>query len=224
MEKNSGPWAARAPGVKSQEQVRNAKGRATQAGCRRREIERGVATEPLNSTGIWPDRLLTCGPWGEAFVKKTALIAAVFSVFGLLSAGKCFAQSKPIDPLARKFIDAGNQAWVDGMKSGQVGGVAAVFAADALDCGATGECLKGRAAIEASLKARVARFGRAQSASVSSSGAVERGDFVYEWGSSKAEYAGGRTLGGSYLTVWRHEPDGTWKIFRNMGIPASAHR
>lgn len=148
----------------------------------------------------------------------------VLIAFVLLSASACFAQSKPIDPGARRDIDAGNQAWIDGMKSGDVTGVATAFAEDALSCGPSGECDKGRAAIEASLRERVAKMGRAESASVKSMGAVQRGGFVYEWGESSTTYPGGRKAGGRYLTVWQRESDGKWKIYRNLGLPSESRK
>jgi hypothetical protein len=35
----------------------------------------------------------------------------------------CSAQSSDIDPVARKGIDAGNQAWITGMKEGRACGL-----------------------------------------------------------------------------------------------------
>lgn len=138
----------------------------------------------------------------------------------LLLAPLCYAQSQSVSPAARKSINAGNQAWVDAMKTGDVSEVAATYTDDAVDCGPTGDCEKGRAVYEQKMKERIAKLGRASSASVSSAGSVQQGDFVYEWGSAKAEFANGRKINGRYLTVWQRQPDDTWKIFRNLSIPA----
>lgn len=146
------------------------------------------------------------------FLSVTAL--AVMMMMG----GSAFAQQRASDAALRD-IHEGNQAWVNGMKSGDAAKIAATYAADALDCGATGECLKGRAAIESATKARTAKMGRAASASVMSLGSVQRGNFVYEWGSATAAFAGGKKIEGSYLTVWQKQKDGSWKIFRNMALP-----
>ena len=143
-------------------------------------------------------------------------------LFGILVAavmgGTCLAQQRASEG-ALRFINEGNQAWVSGMKSGDTAKIAATYALDALDCGAKGECLKGRAAIEAAMKVRAAKMGRAASASVMSLGSVQRGNFVYEWGSATAEFAGGKKIEGPYLTVWEKQKDGSWKIFRNMALP-----
>jgi ketosteroid isomerase-like protein len=142
----------------------------------------------------------------------------------VITAPLSVAQTKSILPAARHAIDAGNQAWIDGMKSGDVARIADTYAADALDCGPTGECSRGRAAIVQHFKERFATTGRATAASVTSTGSVQQGDFVYEWGHAEASFGDGEKLGGRYLTVWRRESAGQWKIFRNMSIPADQPR
>jgi len=140
--------------------------------------------------------------------------------WGLLFLAVCaFAQSGTIDPRARKDIDAGNQAWVNGMKAGESAPIAATYADNAVDCSSTGECAKGRAAIEERLKTRFAKLGRAVSASATSDGSVQQGDCVYEWGRSEVTFADGQKVAHRYLTVWQRQAGGEWKIFRNMPMP-----
>ncbi|SPE41976.1 conserved exported hypothetical protein [Candidatus Sulfopaludibacter sp. SbA3] len=145
-------------------------------------------------------------------------------VLGLILSALGVAQTGAIDPTARKDIDAGNQAWVTGMKEGRAGPIAATYAENAVDCAASGECLKGRAAIEDYLRARIAKAGRATSAGATSLGSVQQGDFVYEWGRSEVSFANGPKVSHRYLTVWQRQPGGVWKIFRNMPIPDDAPR
>jgi uncharacterized protein (TIGR02246 family) len=144
----------------------------------------------------------------------------MFALALVAAAGCTTKQVSSIDPNARHDIDAGNQAWIDGMKTGDAAAISATYADDAVDCGPTGECEKGRAAIEAHLKARSSALGHADSGTVTSAGSVEEGQLVYEWGQAQATFPGGKEVSGRYLTVWRREPDGHWKIFRNMSIPA----
>ena len=42
-------------------------------------------------------------------------------MFLLLYCSTCLAQSKPVESVARQQIDAGNRAWISGMKQGNVG-------------------------------------------------------------------------------------------------------
>ncbi len=155
----------------------------------------------------------------EGGIKPAGLfvLGAVLSAIGA-------AQTGAIDPKARKDIDAGNQAWVTGMKDGSAAPIAATYAENAVDCAATGECVKGRAAIEDYMKTRIAKLGRAISASATSLGSVQQGDFVYEWGRSEVSFANGQKVAHRYLTVWQRQPGGVWKIFRNMPIPDDAPR
>lgn len=139
----------------------------------------------------------------------------------LLVSPACLAQGRAIEAGARKGIDAGNQAWIDGMKQGTTAPIAATYSKDAVDCGSTGDCVHGRAAIEQHIKEQIERLGRAQSAAVSSKGAVQQKEFVYEWGRAVASFANGKRVVDEYLTVWQRQPDGNWKIFRNMVIPSA---
>jgi ketosteroid isomerase-like protein len=146
---------------------------------------------------------------------KGKLIVVLF----LLCCSPCLAQSEPIESAARGQIDAGNQAWIDGMKQGNVGMIAATYTPDAVDCSAEGSCIRGRSGIEEHMKEEMAKAGKAESARVSSVGSVQQGRFVYEWGQAEASFPDGRKIVDRYLTTWREEPDGSWKIFRNLVIP-----
>ncbi|MGA7523015.1 MAG: nuclear transport factor 2 family protein [Acidobacteriaceae bacterium] len=127
--------------------------------------------------------------------------------------------TQPISPSARAGIDAGNQAWIDGVKAGNVAPIIATYSEEAVDCGPTGNCIQGRLRIEQHMKTQMAKTGLARSASVSSWGSTQHGNFVYEWGQAEATFNGGNKIIDQYLTVWQKQSDGTWKIFRNLVIP-----
>jgi ketosteroid isomerase-like protein len=146
----------------------------------------------------------------------TVLIAlATASLFPVAIA----AQTGAVTASARAGIYAGNQAWIDGVKAGDVTPIIATYTVHAVDCGPTGECIEGRPQIEQHMKAQLAKRGRARTATVGSWGSSQQGNFVYEWGQAEATFGGGTTVVDKYLTVWQKQPDGSWKIFRNMAIP-----
>jgi ketosteroid isomerase-like protein len=147
---------------------------------------------------------------------KTLMFAMAASV---LLSELLMAQGASISATARAGIEAGNQAWIDGMKAGDVLMISATYADDAVDCGSNGECIRGRSDIERHMKAQLARMGRARSAAVESLGSTQQGDFVYEWGRAEATFDQGKGLAEKYLTAWQKQPDGGWKIFRNLVIP-----
>lgn len=150
---------------------------------------------------------------------RNTRLGKLIAVSSLLLVPICFAQSKSIGSAARRQIDAGNQAWIDGMKRGDVALISATYTQDAVDCGSSGDCLRGRPAIEQAMKDDMVHSGKADSASVTSIGSVQQHHFIYEWGQAAAHFPSGKKVIDRYLTVWQEQPDGTWKIFRNMVIP-----
>ena len=141
----------------------------------------------------------------------------------LIAAGGLFSvamlsMAQTSDVSARASVDAGNQAWIDGVKTEDVKHIIATYAEDAVDCGSNGECVSGRLQIERQMTTQLASLGRARSASVKTWGSTEQGSFIYEWGQAEATFDG-KKLVEKYLTVWQKQPDGSWKIFRNMVIP-----
>lgn len=150
---------------------------------------------------------------------RTETTGKLTGIVLLLCCVACAAQSKPIDSEARRQIDAGNQVWIDGMKQGNVALLVPGNTVDAVDCSADGTCIRGRAALEKQMKQEMAESGKADSASVVSVGAVQQGRYVYEWGQAKAHFANGKSILDRYLTVWQEQPDGTWKVFRNLVMP-----
>ena len=147
----------------------------------------------------------------RAFLSMIAMSALVSAAYA--GHGTTLSES------ARAGIDAGNQAWIDGVKAGNVARIIATYAENAVDCGPTGECFTGRARIEERMTEHLRKVGRARSASVQSWGSTEQGSFVYEWGQAEATFDRGEKLVEKYLTVWQEQPDGGWKIFRNLVIP-----
>jgi len=68
-------------------------------------------------------------------MKKLMLLMALGALFPVAM----IAQSGAVAALARAEIDAGNQAWIDGVKTGNIALITATYAEDAVDCGPTGE-------------------------------------------------------------------------------------
>lgn len=137
----------------------------------------------------------------------------------LVICSTCTAQSKSIDPDARRQIDAGNQLWIDAMEQGDVAMLVPGNTEDAVDCSPEGNCVRGREALGEHMQKEMPKLGKADSASVDSIGSVQQGRYVYEWGVARAHFANGRNIEDRYLTVWQKQPDGTWKLFRNLVIP-----
>ena len=138
-------------------------------------------------------------------------------MIGVLLVSCAFAADLPAN--LRKDVDAGNQAWVDGLKAGDPDHVVLGFAEDSVDCNPAGDCLKGPIAETTKYKALLARLGRATRAFVRSEALRVDHDLAYESGYAEAHFADGTVLKGRFCTVWKLQSDGHWKIFRNLPLP-----
>jgi hypothetical protein len=86
---------------------------------------------------------------------------------------------------------------------------------------ANGRLYSGACSDRVAIKEQIEKLGRAQSATVTSRGAAQQMEFVYKWGRAVASFANGKKVVDEYLTVWQRQPDGSWRIFRNMVIPSA---
>jgi hypothetical protein len=91
-------------------------------------------------------------------MKKLIFLIALSALFPVAM----IAQSGTVAALARAGIDAGNQAWIDGVKTGNIALITATYAEDAIDCGPTGECFRGRLQIERHMRTQFTILGRAR--------------------------------------------------------------
>ena len=141
----------------------------------------------------------------------------------LFSACACLAAScqRTLPANLKKDIDAGNQAWVDGLKAGDANRIGFIYSQDSVNCNAAGECVKGPMAVAAQYKEVIARFGRATSGFVRSETLHVDQDLAYESGYAEAHFLNGAVRKGRFSTVWKREGDGHWKIFRNISLPAA---
>lgn len=117
-----------------------------------------------------------------------------------------------------KSIASGNQAWIDAMKAHDAARIAATYDADAVNCSPSGECAHGRAEIEKQMAERFAKLGPVTDAWVKSAHTARDGALAYEWGRAGFR-SGGKDYAARYLTTWRKQNDGSWKIFRNLVLP-----
>jgi ketosteroid isomerase-like protein len=135
----------------------------------------------------------------------------------LFFACACVAADLPAN--LRKDIDAGNQAWVDGLKAGDVDRILSSYSQDSVNCNAAGDCVKGLSAVAGQYKEVIATFGRATSGFVRSETLHVDHDLAYESGYAEAHFLNGAVRKGRFSTVWKRQGDGHWKIFHNISLP-----
>jgi uncharacterized protein (TIGR02246 family) len=118
-------------------------------------------------------------------------------------------------------MEAADKDWIGAMKAGDAERLAEPYAPDAVFVMPDGKVYTGRPAILALFKARAAARATILSGEIVREGTAYGGSgLVYEWGHgglTRLDAAGRKTTsGGPYLTVWRRDGQGRWKITRNL--------
>ena len=101
--------------------------------------------------------------------------------------------------------------------------IAEPYTADAVFVTPDGTATRGRAAIEQLYRDRFAKSGPALETKIVSEELMLDGDFAYERGRGSITRRVREervTDWARFLTVWQRQPDGAWKIFRNVVLPA----
>ncbi|HEX6533507.1 MAG TPA: DUF4440 domain-containing protein [Gemmatimonadaceae bacterium] len=126
---------------------------------------------------------------------------------------------------ARPDIDSANAAWLPGLRRRDARAIAAAYADSGLFVAPDGAVTRGRVAVARLYAARFPELREIRAGAVVQDGlAVAGPTLVYEWGHAWIEMApaaaGGPSVrsGGAYLTVWRRERDGHWRIVRNLAF------
>lgn len=147
------------------------------------------------------------------------LIAAVLQ--GLPPAAPSSAALIPAD--ARATIARANDDWLPAMQRQDAHAIVDAYGEDGVFVLATGETVTGRAAIEQLMQERFRRSGRIVGGTLKQDDLVAAGSMIYEWGHAELEIAGApgkppaRSVG-RYLTVWKRDASGRWRILRNLSL------
>ena len=152
---------------------------------------------------------------------------AVFTVAPTLAAqgtaGSAATDSTTVPASARATIDSVNAAWLPALRRKDDAAIAAAYADDGVLVAATGETVRGRAAIEQTMREAAGRMGNVLGGRLVQDGITRAGALIYEWGHAELEIArpgaGPTRFTGRYLTVWRQDADGRWRIIRNLSLP-----
>ena len=119
----------------------------------------------------------------------------------------------------RSILEANNKAFADAMLKGDTAAVTAMYAEDAISYQQYAEPVQGKANIGKSIRDWFAGMKYTEAAAVMDEMYPVGPDMVLQIG----RYSGkGTTLGkpsedhGRYMNLWKKQPDGSWKIFRDI--------
>ena len=130
----------------------------------------------------------------------------------------------PAVAAARRGIDAGNAAYIAAFKQADARALAQVYDPEGARLNEGGTVVRGRDAIANDVGKFVSQVGAVR-VTLESKDLWLVGDTAYETGlwsytfepKGKAE----QRIGGHYVTLWRRQPDGGWKIWADMGVPGT---
>jgi uncharacterized protein (TIGR02246 family) len=124
---------------------------------------------------------------------------------------------------ARKAIDAGNVEWIAGQKAGDADRMAALFDSDGSQFGAKGRVIHGRNAIHDRFALGFKNNGPALDFTITTLEVWLVDDLAYESGNYtlKLQPKGKdvSNFAGKYVTIWKRQRDGAWKIWVDFGVP-----
>jgi uncharacterized protein (TIGR02246 family) len=123
---------------------------------------------------------------------------------------------------ARKAIDKGNAQWVEAWDKADASLIAGLFAPEGVLLGGSGKLFKGPKEILERMKKVMESAGKGVKATVTTVGLWMDGDTAYETGTYSYKYQEKDkpvNEEGRYVTIWKKQTDGSWKIIMDMGVP-----
>jgi uncharacterized protein (TIGR02246 family) len=154
------------------------------------------------------------------------------AIIVLLAAPPAFSQTKNPSAVpeaasetfaeAKRAIDKGNAEWIEAWEKGDPERIAAIFTDDGIMLAQGGRVFKGRQQILERQKAAMQGVTRPVKVSVITVKIWLDGNTAYETGKYKYEYTEkGKptTEEGRYVTMWKRQSDGSWKLSMDMAVP-----
>ena len=122
----------------------------------------------------------------------------------------------------RKAIDKGNAQWIEAWDKADASLIAKLFAEDGVLLGRNGKFFKGPAQIFERQNKVMQEAGKGVKATVTTVDLWLDGEIAYETGKYSYQFQEkGKpvTEAGHYVTIWKKQSDGSWKIIMDMGVP-----
>jgi uncharacterized protein (TIGR02246 family) len=122
---------------------------------------------------------------------------------------------------ASPTIARADSEWLGAMRAHDADQIVAPYARDGMFVTANGAVVRGRDSIAALYRRRFGTIVHVVDGGIDREGTQSVNDsLVYEWGHGRLTFtdSAGATHAtrGAYLTVWRRESDGVWRIIRNL--------
>lgn len=156
---------------------------------------------------------------------KRIVVVIALLMCAMPALGQALPSKAAADVLAeaRSAIDKGNAQWSEGWFKRDAAMVSAIFADDGVQLTLSGKVVKGRQQIMERLKAAMEGADPGVKVTVTTANVWVDGDTAYETGKYKYEYTEKGKPGveeGRYVTAWKKQKDGSWKLAMDMPVPS----
>lgn len=150
--------------------------------------------------------------------------AIIFAFVGIAHAQNP-SQSSVTDPEIRKSIDAGNAKYINAFAKSDAGALADLYDESGSRLSPKGVVVRGRPAIAESVAGFMKSVTGPIKVNIETQDLWLIDDLVYETGTYTYTFTPpGKSetqTGGHYVTIWKRQSDGSWRIFVDMGVPNS---
>jgi uncharacterized protein (TIGR02246 family) len=157
--------------------------------------------------------------------RSLSFFFAFLFVFAGLVHAQAPAQSSIRDPEIRKAIDAGNAKYIDAFARSDAGALSGLYDESGSRFSPKGVVVRGRPAIAQSVAEFMKSVTGPIKVSIETQDLWAVDDLVYETGKYTYTFTPpGKSetqTGGHYVTIWKRQADGGWKIIVDMGVPNS---
>ena len=156
--------------------------------------------------------------------RNTALLLTAFAIAHPLLAEEPDNKTDPALAEVRKAIDKGNAQWIEAWNKADASLIASLFAEDGVLLGRNGKMFKGPKQIFDRQKGVMESSGKGVKATVTTVDLWLDGITAYETGTYSYKFQeNGKPVNeeGRYVTIWKRQSDGSWKIASDMGVPKS---
>jgi len=157
----------------------------------------------------------------------TLLLTLALAISARSQENKTETAGKPVAATAalaevKRAIDKGNAQWVEGWAKKDASMIAALFTEDGSLLTRGGRIIKGPAQIAERQRAAMQSVSGDVKVTVTTVDIWLEGETAYETGKYSYKYQEkGQpvTEEGRYVTIWKRQKDGSWKLFMDMGVP-----
>ena len=157
--------------------------------------------------------------------RSLSFFFAFLLVFAGLAHAQAPAQSSVTDPEIRKAIDAGNAKYIDAFARSDAGALSGLYDESGSRFSPKGVVVRGRPAIAQSVAEFMKSVTGPIKVSIETQDLWAVDDLVYETGKYTYTFTPpGKSetqTGGHYVTIWKRQAEGGWKIIVDMGVPNS---